>query len=690
MTAAAEIDRRLTGQGERQSKISPERQPEHHVNGHLKSRCANRSLGTGRSLSSGNGGVGKITIRELTAEIVDSFRQTFEFPLIQRELTEQSQKRRTYALRAVCVAVFTLVFLVTYASIMLQARNLMWILGQGREMVTIMFVTVMLTLYALGPAMTCGAITTEKEKQTLGLLMISRLRPGGLVFEKMVSRALPLISLLVASSPLFAICYLFGGLTLQETLVGVLIVGLVLYQIICVAVFSSAILETSIAAFWMTYVILAILYFGWPVLHELGLLPGGPSLSLPDTEFLFFPVYIMAMLIGNGDGFEHLGMLTIPSVVVSTLFVVAARFAVIYFGFGGAWSLEKIVRTGCRRIITLIKRPFTGRAPVPDEDSQAVRAPRVVSSDRPLSWRETRSGLINNRWVQAGCVIGVLLLEWMILASENWDDDLAVLFHVLAMIIAMLLVMSISCRLFGKERERQTLDSLLVTPLGNREILSQKLSGTHSVMWVLLGVLFVQCLINLECTRLPYSTLSPNYQGGYYYGNQNRPDPWTFDWITSATMYMICSLGNSFIYMNLIKWISVFFGLRLNTQIKAMVATLVTVLLLCFIPLILTVLTMMLTDNNPDDFPFFAFTSPIIIQGMNEWHEFYQIHRSDWLPTSDTFLILTNFAVYGGLALLVRSMVLSRLSQLMSRIDVDSVQSMPLIPRQGPLGQQLY
>ena len=140
MTAAAEIDRRLTGQGERQSRISPERQPERHVNGHLKSRCANRSLGTGRSLSSGNGGVGKITIRELTAEIVDSFRQTFEFPLIQRELTEQSQKRRTYALRAVCVAVFTLVFLVTYASIMLQARNLMWILGQGREMVTIMFV----------------------------------------------------------------------------------------------------------------------------------------------------------------------------------------------------------------------------------------------------------------------------------------------------------------------------------------------------------------------------------------------------------------------------------------------------------------------------------------------------------------------------------------------------------------------
>jgi len=623
-----------------------------------------------------------------------------EFPLIQRELTEQSQKRRTYALRAVCVAVFMLVFLVMYVSIMLRARNMMWILGQGREMVTVMFITVMMTLYALGPAMTCGAITTEKEKQTLGLLMISRLRPGGLVFEKMVSRALPLISLLVASSPLFAICYLFGGLTLEETLTGIVIVGLVLYQIICVAVFSSAILETSIAAFWMTYGLLAVMYFGWPILHELDLAPGAPSMSLPDAEFMLFPVYIMAMIIGRGDGTEHLALLITPSVVISTLLVVAARFAVIYFGFGGAWSLERIVRTAVGRTLRVIKRPFrrafsfndpVSAADGDQDDVHAYRPARVVSADRPISWRETRAGLVNNRWLQAFVILGVLTLEWLILKNENWDDDLAILFHVLAMIIAMLLVMSISCRLFGKERERQTLDSLLVAPLGNREILAQKLAGAHSVMWVLLGVLFVHCLINLQCTRLPFSTMSSSYEGGSaYWSNSRRPEAWSFDWILSATIYMICSLGNSFIYMNLIKWMSVFFGLKLNTQIKAMVATLVSVLVLCFIPMICTALMMMLADSDPGDFPYFAFTSPVIIPALNEWHDLHQIHRSDWIPTSDMFLILMNFAVYGGMTLALRGWVLKNLSSLMSRIDVDSSQTMPLIPRQGPLGQQLY
>lgn len=618
-------------------------------------------------------------------------KQSLEFPLIQRELTELSQKRRTYILRAVCVAVFTLVFLLMYVSVMSRARNMMWILGQGREMVSVLFVTIMITIYALGPAMTCGAITTEKEKQTLGLLMISRIRPGGLVFEKMVSRALPLISLIVASSPLFAICYLFGGLSLEETLAGVLVILLVLYQIICVSVFCSAILETSIAAFWMTYVTLAVMYFAWPVLHELGFVPGAPSSSLPDAEFMLFPVYIMAMIIGPGSGVEHIWFLVTPSIVISTLFIVAARFAVVYFGFGGAWSLEKIVRSLGKRMIWLIRYPFVRqKSSIDDDDVHGQRPARKVSEFSPISWREKRFGLINNRWMQAVVIFLVLSMELVILANENWDDDLAVLFHVLAMIVGMLLVMSISCRLFGKERERQTLDSLLVAPLGNREILAQKLSGAHSVMWVVLGVLFLHCCINLECTRLPYSTLSPQYNGGGYYGNQNRPDPWTFGWITAATMYMTCSLGNSFIYMNLIKWISVFFGLKLTTQIKAMVATLVTVLLLCFVPLISTVMIMMMADSNPSDFPFFAFTSPLVIQGMNEWHEFYQIHRSDWIPESDTFLVFMNFAIYGGLTLLVRGWVLRNLGTLMSRIDVDSPQTMPLLSRIGPLGQQLY
>ena len=160
-----------------------------------------------------------------------------EMPLIKRELIELAQRKRTYVLRTVCLIIFALIFLTAYASATYRAVNMMNMLGQGREMTAILFVTLMVTIYALAPAMACGAITTEKEKQTLGLLLISKLSPFGIVVEKILSRMLPLMSLVIVASPLFAICYLFGGVTSTDSILGVALLLFVVLQITAVAIF---------------------------------------------------------------------------------------------------------------------------------------------------------------------------------------------------------------------------------------------------------------------------------------------------------------------------------------------------------------------------------------------------------------------------------------------------------------------
>lgn len=610
--------------------------------------------------------------------MIKTIQSFLEFPLLRRELIELAQRRRTYALRCLCLFVFTLVFLTMYASMTMRSRNLMWMLGQGREMTMVLFATLLTTIYALAPAMACAAITSEKEKQTLGLLLISKLSPAGIVIEKIFSRLLPLLSLVVVSAPLFAISYLFGGLSFFDSFWGLLLIVLVVVQITTIAIFCSALLESGIAAFWMTYVILALIYFTWPVLHELGFIGRVQMVpNLPDNEFLLFPVYIFAMIFGQSLESEQIAKMLLPSIAIIVGFAVAACFALKKFSFGGAFSFEKIVQ----RLGVRLSSQFHTDQPI-------SRSTRDLPQENAIWWRERRFSLINKRWVQSLAIAGVIFLQFMILASNRWDDEICVLFSVIGLIIAMLLMMSLSCKLFAKERERQTFDSLLASPLRNREILNQKLSGINRITWVLLLFIFIQGILNLTCVKLHYTSLTYTMPNAYF-RYSNSPPTLSFHWLAAAVLFFVCSLGNSFIYMNLIKWVAVYFGLKLNTQMKAMVATLISILVLCFVPVMLCALTMMSVGSDPDDMPLFFFLSPVIVPALNEWHDIYHIYRNNFLPESDVVVICCNFAVYGSLTLAARSFVLRHLGELMNRRDQPSPEDHVITPN-GPFGQQLY
>jgi len=599
---------------------------------------------------------------------------SFELPLIKRELIELAQRRRTYILRCVCLAVFALVFLTAYANMTSRAVNLMSMLGQGREMTAILFVTLMVTIYALAPAMACGAITSEKEKQTLGLLLISKLTPGGIVVEKMLSRMLPLLSLVIVASPLFAICYLFGGVTMSDSLMGVGLLLFVVFQISAVAVFCSALLESGIAAFWMTYFVLACLYFTWPLLIEIGILPRHYSFSgLGDEEYVLFPGYLLARFVG-GSSWSQTIWLTVPSLAVTLCFPVAARFAVVWFSFGSTFSFQKRVQSTGVRTLGWFRNRFSGStAEVDVSDSQKGEQKATSFPDaRPIYWRECRRGLMNRLWVQCLAVVGLFFLEVWSLWGSRYDDDIAVLFSIVLLIVAMLLVMSLTCRLFAKEREQQTLDSLLVTPLSNREILREKISGVNRLIWVLLTVVLLTGLINVFAVRMNASTLTRTFDSLNYFGSQRQARPLSFEWLVASFMFFTCAIGNAFIYMNIVKWTAVYFGLKMNTQMKAMMATLVAILCLCFVPMLLGILALLSVGADPNDLPLWFFSSPVIVTALNEWHDLSEIYCHGWFLRSDVIVVLLNFAIYGGLMLACRAFVTVRLGTLLGRLDDDS------------------
>ncbi|WP_230685503.1 hypothetical protein, partial [Streptococcus pneumoniae] len=66
------------------------------------------------------------------------------------------------------------------------------------------------------PAMSVGAITLEKEKNTLTLLFLTRLGPWTILFEKYLARVVNMASYLLITLPLFGIAYSLGGVTQLE------------------------------------------------------------------------------------------------------------------------------------------------------------------------------------------------------------------------------------------------------------------------------------------------------------------------------------------------------------------------------------------------------------------------------------------------------------------------------------------
>ncbi|MEO1984940.1 MAG: hypothetical protein ABGZ24_30870 [Fuerstiella sp.] len=601
-----------------------------------------------------------------------------ELPLLKRELLELAQRRRTYALRCLVLFVFALVFLLCYVEMTNSAQNLMQVLGQGNEITAFLFVTLMMVIYALNPALACTAITAEKEKQTLGLLIISKLTPGGIVLEKLASRMVPLFTLLLVSVPLFAMAYLFGGVTLSDSMMGLFIVFLTMLQVTAVAVFFSALLESGIAAFWCTYIALAVIYFTLPILHEMGLF-SLDIVGLPGEEFLLFPIYQMAMLVDFRRGHDGLLTLMLPTIGITLGFLVAARFAVVRFSYGAAFSfVRQIKKTKATAVRLIQKQMGASEKAIEAAATQREERPQrqsiwshLLSTSQPIAWREMRGTILGSRKLQIAIIIGLFLFELSLLVIYSHDEEeISACMSLGGLIFAVLLVMGLSCRLFATERERQTLDSLLTTPLTNRQLLGQKLAGINRLILVLLITFALFGVLNLLTTNV--YTYMPGLQPGSsnWYANRVRVSPFSpFDpfFPKLAIRFLICAVGNAFIYLHLVKWIAVFFGMKLNTQMKAMLTSILVVLALCIIPTLIMVLAMVATDNTPTDIPLFCFVSPAIIPAFNEVHEMHNVYRGSWFPDSDAVVVITNFLIYGGLTLLLRMLVCRNLSGLLNR-----------------------
>ena len=73
-----------------------------------------------------------------------------------------------------------------------------------------------LIILFLVPALTAGSISGERERQTLDLLLCTRLRPVDIVVGKLMSCLSTVFVMMVTSLPVLALVYIYGGLGITD------------------------------------------------------------------------------------------------------------------------------------------------------------------------------------------------------------------------------------------------------------------------------------------------------------------------------------------------------------------------------------------------------------------------------------------------------------------------------------------
>jgi len=311
-----------------------------------------------------------------------------------------------------------------------------------------------LSLAMLAAAMTSTvAVTSEKDRRTLELLLISRLSDGQLVLGKLAGSLLRVMLLLLAAVPVFVIASLFGGVTMPQ---------LVRLFVVTVAAALAAASVATCIAFWKdtTFQALAITTFAlvaWVAIGEVvaGRFGAAVGAQVSPARAVF------AAITPTG------GNTLLPFLAVAAALIVAAN--VVAVSRVRAWNTTQELRRqpeaagGAARAIS------------------AKRPSRVVW-DNPVLWREicTRAHgkallLVRLAWLLlfAAAVAGIVAE-----ARRPRPDGLAVAVAVVPMALASLLaVAAMAVTSITTERDRGALDVLLVTDLEPSEFVWGKLFG---------------------------------------------------------------------------------------------------------------------------------------------------------------------------------------------------------------------
>ncbi|MBI1830295.1 MAG: ABC transporter permease, partial [Planctomycetes bacterium] len=313
----------------------------------------------------------------------------------------------------------------------------------------------------LTPAYVAGPIADEKDRKTPEFMLATDLNNHEIVLSKLLSRLANMTSLLVTGLPILSILQLVGGVDSELMLMGFAGTGLTMLGVGSVSILCSVLFQRPRDAIGISYVCLV--------------------------------AYGALATVGAIDR-AQLGAVLVPLVT---------RYAI----FHGILSLACILWSIARLRVIALQQTVSGTT----QELSWWEQFRAPIGDLPMLWKELYiEGRLKFNWLIWGLAIILVLITvgiglWLIgqylwdifvLGAEPWigfSMQLNIWFRIAGTGVASLLLLMIGVRAstcITSERERDTFDALLTTPMTAEEILTAKLVGCLTSMrlgWIWFG-----------------------------------------------------------------------------------------------------------------------------------------------------------------------------------------------------------
>ena len=403
----------------------------------------------------------------------------FENPVLQRELLVNLRTNRAFLLLALYQILLAGVVLLAWPGD--EKLDLTTNPPSAKKLVNLFFLGQYVIASLMAPSFAAGAITGEKERRTYEMLLASPLRPGAIVLGKMVASLTHLGMLILGSLPIIVLCLPLGGVSFYEVLAAYL--GLIV----------SVILFGAIGVFCSSYF-------------------SRTSSSLVVTYLAILPLVITAILFWNafeGDGELRLkvAVLIFPAFALSAVILMCASAA-------GRMLYPPDVGSEGKEVIDLEKEAeeAIGLVIQPDQFPDSLFAPPKTKSlmkegTNPVYHKELHSEIFSQGTLMLRLVIQISMLLAMPMMGVFlfWRVDQCAWFSVYVIVFNMLVGPVFLAGSMTSERERQTLDLLLTTPLTPWEILWGKFIVGFRISGVLTGFLMWPLLLGAALNSAFYS-----------------------------------------------------------------------------------------------------------------------------------------------------------------------------------------
>ena len=237
----------------------------------------------------------------MTAETTTASRRPWtgllKNPVTMKELRSRMRGRRAFAVLTLYLVILSVaiifVYLIYLSSATIPSSTMARTTGKGL-FAAVLGVQILLVTF-MGPAFTAGAISGERERQTLDLLRTTLLSADAFVLGKLVSSLSYIFLLVIVSIPLQSLAFLLGGLSPVELLLSQVLVLITAVPYALYGLWCSAAMRSTLTATVATFAGTLFLTFGIPMLAFVAVIMlglTGLSVGTPDPSLEMILIYL--------------------------------------------------------------------------------------------------------------------------------------------------------------------------------------------------------------------------------------------------------------------------------------------------------------------------------------------------------------------------------------------------------------